>query len=569
MNSCKKSGNHSFLIEYANKILSDEILACWWIKLQYKLLLEDIENPECIFDVEEAHKRIRFIESKCKHTKSPFAGKPVILELWEKAIIEAAYGFYTMDENGQRIRYYTYILLFIPRKNGKSTLAAALGNAEFFCGNWGTVIFCASNDYEQADIVFTEIDSMRDLSASLERVTRRNNTGIYFGNRKQRRKTGKFSKQNKAEIKKISARKKGKEGRNIDLAIVDESHEMEDETLIEPLVQSMSAKDECLMIEITTEGTVEDGHLDRKILEAKAALKGERERGQSLYFLYTMDNEEEIWTNPESWVKANPNLGVSKKMRYLTREVEEARESSTKRSWTLCKDFNIKQSNAEAWLEPAIIQNTNSFKLEDVRGKMYLGGVDLAETTDLCSLTMLFKPETEFLVHQHFWIPQSKLDMRTDEKAGANYAEWAREGWITIVDDVDIDTAIVAEYEYQMYQEYRVLPFKGGYDNRFAKSYIKRHNELFGDNILENVPQDAKALSNPMRNTEENLRQKKLNYQNNPVTYWCLKNCSFRQDNLGRIMPKRIKRDMKIDGAASCLDAVFIYQSYRNEYAML
>lgn len=569
MNSCKESGTHSFLIEYANKIQSGEIPACWWIKLQYKLLLEDVEKPDEIFDVEEAHKRIKFVESKCKHTKSPFAGKPVYLELWEKAIIEAAYGFYVLNENGERIRKYTYVLLFIPRKNGKSTLAAALGNAEFFCGNWGTVIFCASNDYEQADIVFTEIDSMRDLSASLERVTRRNNTGIYFGNRKQRRKTGKFSKQNKAEIKKISARKKGKEGRNIDLAIVDESHEMEDETLIEPLVQSMSTKDECLMIEITTEGTVDDGHLDKKIQEAKAVLQGERERGQSLYFLYTMDNEEEVWTNPGSWIKANPNLGVSKKMRYLTREVEEARGSATKRSWTLCKDFNIKQSNANAWLDPEVIRNEKTFDMEDVRGRMYLGGVDLAVTTDLMCLTMLFQPESEFLAHQHFWMPKSKLEYRNDEKAGANYEQWARDGWITIVDDVDIDTAIVADYEYQMYKEFGVLPFKGGYDNRFAKSYIKRHKELFGDGILENVPQDAKGLSNPMNNTEENLRQKKINYQNNPVTYWCFKNCSYKQDNIGRIMPKRIKREMKIDGAASYLDAVFVYQSYRNEYSMI
>ena len=564
MNSCD-----SYLVEYANKILSGEILANRWIKLQYRLLLDDIENERLIFDVTEAQKRIKFIETKCKHTKSPFAGKPVVLELWEKAIIEAAYGFYTKDENGEKIRHYTYMLLYIPRKNGKSTLAAALGNAEFFCGNWGTIIFCASNDYEQADIVFQEIDAMRDLSPSLERVTRRNLSGIYFGNRNQRRKTGKFSKQNKAEIRKISARKKGKEGRNIDLAIVDESHEMEDESLIEPLIQSTSAKDESLMIEITSEGTVEDGHLDRKLIEAKAVLQGERERGQSLFFIYTMDNEEEIWTNIESWIKANPNLGVSKKMRYLKREVDKARESSIKRSWTLCKDFNLKQSNAEAWLEPSTIHNDKTFKLEDLRGKMYIGGVDLAETTDLCSLTMLFKVDDEFLAHQHFWIPKSKLEMRNDEKAGAKYEEWAMDGWITIVDDVDIDTAIVADYQYQMYQELGMLPFKCGYDNKFAKSYIKRHNDLFGEGILENVPQDAKALSNPMKNTEENLRQKKINYQNNPITYWCFKNCSFKQDNLGRIMPKRIKREMKIDGVASYLDAIFIYQGNRNDFSML
>ena len=374
----KNSSDRSYLEEYAEKILSGEIIANYWIKKQYEQLVRDMKSGEYIIDLEEAHKRIKFIERKCKHTKSPFAGKPVILELWEKAAIEAVYGFYINDEEtGELIRRFTYMLLFIPRKNGKSTLAAALGNAEFFCGNWGTVIFCASTDYDQADIVFNEIDNMRDLSPSLARVTRRNNTGIFFGNRKQHRTVGKFSKQNKAEIRKISARKKGKEGRNIDLAIVDESHEMENEDLIKPLKQSMSTKNNCLMIEITSEGTVEEGHLDKLLTKAKETLKGEREDPRSLYLLYTQDNEQEIWINEDTWIKSNPNLGVSKKKRFLRDEISEAKEDAAARSWMLCKDFNLKQNSANAWLDPSIIANDETFDLEDLSGQMYIAGVDL------------------------------------------------------------------------------------------------------------------------------------------------------------------------------------------------
>lgn len=566
----ENSSDRSYLEEYAEKILSGEIIANYWIKRQYEQLIHDIDSGEYIFDLKEAHKRIKFIETKCKHTKSPFAGKPVMLELWEKAAIEAVYGFYINDEEtGELIRRFTYMLLFIPRKNGKSTLAAALGNAEFFCGNWGTVIFCASNDYDQADIVFNEIDNMRDLSPSLARVTRRNNTGIFFGNRKQHRTVGKISKQNKAEIRKISARKKGKEGRNIDLAIVDESHEMENEDLIKPLKQSMSTKNNCLMIEITSEGTVEEGHLDKVLTKAKETVKGEREDPRSLYLLYTQDNEQEIWINEDTWIKSNPNLGVSKKRRFLRDEINEAKEDAAARSWMLCKDFNLKQNSANAWLDPSIIANDETFKLEDFSGQMYIAGVDLAATTDLSAFSALFKVGKDFFLHQHFWIPSAKLEARDDSRAGADYLEWARQGWLTIVDDVDVDSAVVADYQWELYETYRVLPFKGGYDNRFAKSYLQRHEELFGKDILENVPQDAKALSNAMNNTAEHLKMKLINYQNNPVTAWCFRNCSYKMDSIGRIMPKRIRSDMKIDGVASCLDAMFSYQAHRSEYTSL
>ena len=202
---------------------------------------------------------------------------------------------------------------------------------------------------------------MREESPRLERVSRKNIKGIFMGNPKQRKKKGKFSYQNKAKIKKLSAKTGGKEGRNLDIVIADETHEMKDDSLIMALRQSMSSKDEPLFIEITTEGFTQDGHLDKRLIEARQVLKGELDRPRWLICLYTQDNEMEIWQDRNSWVKSNPNLGVSKKWHYLDGLVEEAKTNSATRAFMLAKDFNIKQSNAEAWMQINEIENSETF----------------------------------------------------------------------------------------------------------------------------------------------------------------------------------------------------------------
>ena len=149
-----------------------------------------------------------------------------------------------MEIEGQWLRRFIEVTYLVGRKNGKTTEVAGDGNTEFFCGNVGTNILCASNDYEQAGLVFDEINNMREENPKLERVSRKNIKGIFMGNPKQKKKKGKFSYQNKAKIKKLSAKTGAKEGKNVDFAIVDEVHEMKDDSLVRPIKQSMSTKDE-------------------------------------------------------------------------------------------------------------------------------------------------------------------------------------------------------------------------------------------------------------------------------------------------------------------------------------
>ena len=207
--------------------------------LQLDSLMKHFDDPEIKIDFEDGHKRIKFIETKCKHFEAPFAGKPFILELFQKAFIESIYMFKVFDEEiNNWVRLIQDVLFLVARKNGKTPLISALYLAEFFCGELGTRILCSSNDYEQADLMFQAIDSMREESASLAKVTRKNIKGIYFGNPKRPKKNGKFSYKNKGQIKKISAKTGAKEGKNIKVGAVDEAHELKDNTSVMPIRQA-------------------------------------------------------------------------------------------------------------------------------------------------------------------------------------------------------------------------------------------------------------------------------------------------------------------------------------------
>ncbi len=567
-----------YLTEYMAKCKSGEILIGRELMQMLDILKGYLVRPDALmvdlnseieFLTADAHKRIDFIEKECKHYEAPFAGKPFILTLRQKAFIESFYSFKIYDDEvGRQVRLFLEYLLMIGRKCGKTPLAAAMDLAEWFCGEMGTKVLCSSNDYEQADIMFQAIDAMREESPKLERVTRRNIKGIYFGNRKQKKKRGKFSSQNKGNIRKISARTGSKEGRNIKVGSVDEVHELKDNTSIMPIRQALSTQDEPIYGELTTEGFERDGYLDSRLKDARKVLKGELQRPRWLIWLHTQDSEEEIWQDEKTWVKSNPDLGVIKKWSFLRGMVEEAKTSSATKAFVLAKDFNLPQSSSSAWLEQSHIVVLDTFRLEEFAGSFYIGGGDFAETTDLCAFTILLKKpgDSKSYFHTHYWIPESKLVNSPD---GVDYRQWEREGWITILPGNSVDTSVVADYEFELLKEYDLKPFKSGYDNRFAKDYINRHAEIFGDKLTSNVPQDFKVLDNPTKILEADMRDGVVNYQNNPICKWCFENAGIILDKLGRMMITKMDTEKRIDGSASKIICYTILEWHKSEFLSL
>ena len=459
------------LEEYRELIRQGEIIVGVEMLTELDNLIADLDNPEYKYDTSKADLMILFMEKCIRLTKSPFYNKPMILMPWQKAWIECLYSFKIYDkELGKWVDRFTETLLLIGRKNTKSETSSALCDTEMCVGGEGMDIVCASNTYEQSDILYEACDTMRALIDPRNKDTWRNIKGLrcLYNNNK---------------ITKMSDRTKAKEGKNIDIAVVDECHEMADNTLVEPIVQSMSIKENKKLIMITTEGFVNDGFLDDKLKEYRKIIFGDQiddSDKRKLPWLYTMDSEAEVWEvnedgiNP-AWQKANPTLiyGV-KKWGYLRDQVNEARKSKAKRAFVLSKDFNFKVSNSTAWLDKSDYDYITEFDLEEFRGAWCIGAVDLSETTDTTNAKIMLRRagDNKKYILSHYWIPEVKLenadDKKTDDKSeGAKYHEWAQKGMVTICDGNDNDLTLVADWFYNICVEYGITMFKCGYDQRF------------------------------------------------------------------------------------------------------
>lgn len=455
-------------------------------------------------------------------------------------------------------------------------LASAITLAEFCCGEMGTKILYGSNDYDQADLLFMATDAMREASPKLARYTRRNQKGIFFGNVRQKCHVGKFTSQNKGSIRKMSAHTSAKEGRNIKIGVVDEVHELKDDTFVMPIKQALSTQDEPLYLEITTEGFTEDGYLDNRLRTAAAVLEGEIEKPNWLIFWYAQDSEEEIWQDENSWYKSNPGLGVIKKWSFLRGMVEDAKLSAATRAFVLAKDFNVKQNNAAAWLPEHVLANDATFDLEMLRGQFYIGGIDLSETTDLTAATALFiNPWTmqKYALSRYF-IPEIKLDTRFDggtlNPEKKDYREWARQGLVTICAGNEVDPDAVVEWYVALLNQFGVRPLKFGFDNWHAAGLKKGLAATFGEDTLVRVGMNFFTLSNPMSLLETDLMTRKLNYGNNEITRWCLRNTALKINNLGMKMPVKVAQSKnRIDGAVALIIAYSAAATCKLEYDLI
>lgn len=560
--------NNSYIQDYRKAIRSGEIVAGRELIDELDTLIRDMEDDRYIFDTSDADKRIDFMENCIRLTKSPFYGKPMKLLLWQKAFITAVYSFKMADETyidpsgrEKHVDRFKKCVLLIARKNAKSETCSGLMLTEAIMGNEGADLVCSSNDDTQANILYDAIDTMRLMIDPEQKDTWRNQKWIRIND-------------TNSKIFKISDRTRNKEGRNIDFSVVDEVHEMKENVIIKSIEQSQSLKDNPKLIIITTEGFVNDGALDEILRQCRRVIRGEDDGASAerlLPWLYSQDSEQEVWADERSWQKSNPSLGVIKKIAYLREQIDAARKSTADRAFVLSKDFNIKQNAAAAWLHIEDYAYNAEFDLEDFRGSLILGGVDMSETTDMTSakaLVMRAGDKRKYIV-QHYWIPESKLTSADDREAGARYKEWAKAGILTICEGNDIDLSQVADWYYMLYKQYGLRLFKCGYDVKFSKDFLKRMDEYGFE--CELVYQSKQVLSNAMKLVEADFKAQLINYNNNEIDKWCLGNAAVEVDNAGNCQAVKIKGQpaRRIDGAVTFIIAYEIYRRYRSEFAQM
>lgn len=541
----------NYLKAYLDAIEGGEIVVCKRIRKVYTRLVYEAENPgKYRFDEEKANRPIEFIERFCKHSKGEWAGQPVRLELFQKAFISALFGFV---DSKTGFRKYREAFFMVARKNGKSTMLAGIALYMLLAdGEAGAEVYSVATKKDQAKIIFDEVCHMVSQSPYLRKHIKKRKSDLYFS-------------ASMSKLQPLGKNSDTLDGLNSSCVILDEAHAVKDRNLYEVMKQSQSARTQPLFVTITTAGTVRECIFDDMYSYACKVADGVITDPTFLPIVYELDSKAE-WKDPGAWFKPNPGLGRIKKLEDLMAKVERAKQSPKDLSGILCKDFNVRETLYNAWLDFDTINNESTFSLEDFRGCYAIGGADLSLTTDLtCATVLMLNPDTrERFVWQMYWLPEDNFNQRVAEEK-IPYDKWREAGLVRLCRGNTIDYSDVTAWFLELVNEHGITPLWVYYDSWSARYWVE---EMEGYGFkMERCIQGAKTLSLPMQNLGADLQAKKVNYNNNPILKWCLTNTAVQEDRNGNIVPKKASSPkQRIDGTASLLDAyVGLYEKY-NEF---
>ena len=541
----------NYITQYNDLLQRGEIPACRRIKAVYARLAAETAAPgKYVFDEAKASRPIAFIEKFCRHSKGEWAGKPVALELFQKAFIQALFGFVDAQTG---LRRYREAFFLVGRKNGKSTLLAGLALYMLVAdGEGGAEVYSTATKYAQARLLFDECHNMIKQSPALSKHIRKRKSDLYYL-------------PTMSKLQPLSRNSDSLDGLNASFVIMDELHGVKDRNLYEVMRQSQSARREPLLVMITTAGTVRECIFDDMYNHACEVADGIISDETFLPVLYELDKRDE-WTDPDAWAKANPSLGAIKKLDDLQIKVQRAKQNPVELSGVLCKEFNIRETVKTAWLSFDAINNTDTFDLEAFRGAYCIGGVDLSITTDLTCASLLFmrRGEDTKYIRQMYWLPADRLQERVRQDK-IPYDKWFERGLLRLCSGNSINYADVTAWFVETVQQYELFPAWVYYDSYSARYFVEEM-QMQGFTMIRCI-QGAKTLSLPMQMLGADLQAHKVNYDNNPILKWCLTNTGIQTDRNGNIVPiKNQSPRQRIDGTAALLDCyVGLYEHY-NEY---
>lgn len=547
------------ILEYWDHIEKKKVIVGWKVKRIYRKLVDDIhdQNSEYEYSPKRANHAIEFIENYCKHSKGKWAGKPIDLELWQKAYLAAMFGFvHKIDQT----RKYREVLLIVARKNGKSTLSSGIclylmvGDQE-----GGAEIYAVATKEKQAKIVWLESKRMVKKSPVLNK---RIKTLV-------KELTADF---NDSSFTPLGSDSDTLDGLNVHGGSLDEIHAWKDVGLYDVIADGTSSREQPLINMITTAGTVREALYDLKYDEAEMLLNGFDDPNgykddRFLPIIYELDKRKE-WTNPKMWQKANPGLGTIKKRDNLETKVNKAKANPLLVSNLLTKDFNVRATSSEAWLTFEQLDNKSVFDITELKPNYGIGGVDLSSTTDLtaaCALFQLPGDNTIYVKHM-YWLPEDLLEKRVAEDK-VPYDLWKEQGFLRTTPGNKVHYKHVTQWFLELRDEYDLyLPFIG-YDSWSATYFVEEMEMNFGKDAMIPVIQGKKTLSGPMKSMGADLESKRINYGNNPITKWCLSNTSVDIDKNDNIQPAKGNQGRKrIDGTAAMLDAYVILELKHEDY---
>lgn len=527
---------------YARDVVSGDILACKWIRLACERHLEDLRKAKgyrefpYYFDSQSAERVCKFVEA-FPHTKGKWAsrGENLRLEPWQCFFLVAVFGWKRHSDGTRR---YRRALLFVPRKNGKSALAAGIGLYMLAAdGEYGAEVYSGATTEKQAWEVFRPAKAMAAKVPDF--------TGYY----------GVDVNASNINIMKNGSRfepiiGKPGDGASPHCAIVDEYHEHKTDELLDTMETGMGAREQPLMLMITTAGDNMAGPCYQMQLDAQKSLEGVMDDPHTFALIYTVDQGDD-WAEVDTLRKANPNFGVSVSEDFLLSRLQDAKNNARKQSTFMTKHLNIwvgardAYYNVDRWRQCEDADLT----LEQFAGQPCYVGLDLASKVDIAALEVLFPlGDGQYARFGRYYLPEATVEQGDNE----HYQGWMRDGWLTVTDGEIIDFAQIRDDIIDLTKRFQVTEV--AYDPFQATMLV---TELMGHGVpVVEMRPTVLNFSEPMKNLDAIIRSRQIRHNGDPVMTWMVSNVVAKEDAKENVFPRKERAENKIDGVVALLMAL-------------
>jgi phage terminase large subunit-like protein len=551
--------SYSILLEpafkYATAVVRGDKLACEDVKIACQRFLDMVERKDAPYEFVPAKaEHILKFAKFCRHVKGPDAGKSIELEGFQVLFLAAVYGF--RNKKDHSIRWVTDVILFVPRKSGKTTLASIIALYELLFGEAGPEVFTLATNREQASICF---DSSKAIMESMAPELQ----SRFIPFRSELKKAGDSTSTYRALSR--ENRKTG-DGKNPSCAMIDEAAQITERGSIEVLHSGMAARKNPLRMYLTTASFTKETKFYEDLNHFRAVLRGAAEDSFRWFgLLYSVDPGDE-WSDPAVWGKANPMLGVSVTTEAIQHMADEAKSKPASLNEFLCKQLNIYVSSNAAWVDRRYWDESVAEMPVDKPEATFIG-FDLAHSRDLNAVVTLHRYDEEDLYAKFkFFLPEESIELIPNHYKSI-FSQAVVSGILHLTPGNVTDLNEIESYIRQEAETYEVKEI--GYDPYNAAALVAN---LFSYGLpVKKVGQGMAVLSNPSKTAEQLILKKAIKHDGNPFVGWQLGNCEVYTDVNGNVKVRKNEADpsAKVDGiiamimALHChLDNVFVSDSY-------
>ncbi|MDO5769446.1 MAG: terminase large subunit [Psychrobacter sp.] len=543
--SRRKYPNVAKAEKYARDVVSGKILACKWIKLACERHLEDKKKSRSKdypykFDPERAERVAKFIQL-LPHTKGKWAKERlnITLEPWQIFSVCIPFGWIYKKS---KLRRYRRLLVFVPRKNGKSVIASGIGLYMFVADNeFGAEVYSGATTEKQAWEVFRPAKQMVDRTPALKQrwgiESNASNLNVIADGSRFEPVIGNPG-----------------DGSSPSCALVDEYHEHKDSSLYDTMETGMGARDQPMMVVITTAGSNIGGPCYMLVRDAQKMLEGVLDMPDMWAMIYTKDEEDE-WSSETALRKANPNYDVSVNGDYLKARCRDAIQSARKQNTFRTKHVNEFVGAKSAWMNMSKWNEAPARQsLEELKGRPCYIGLDLATKIDIVAKIMVFPPtldDPNYHVHGKYYIPEARL-MEEGEVNSERYNEFDKLGLLTVTDGEVIDFSAIEDDLADDMQEHNVQEI--GFDP-WQATQLAQNMEDAGATMVE-IRHTVQNMSEPMKELEALVLSKRWAHGNCPVMTWMMSNVVATLDKKDNIYPNKERTENKIDGPVASIMAL-------------